>query len=172
MSKVHWWGVSWEAWQLEILRAEWTKGSSASVIGGLIGKSRNAVLGKRYRLKLPERAPRNGYSPGAKPWPNSVQPRAALPKLKPVVRPKPIPPKPVTDMKKAVPPKFYPDAKPIAVKAPIGIMELRDNTCRAIVGRGPDGLAVYCGDMTFAGQSYCEGHCAIYFNYDRPRRRA
>ncbi len=172
--------TTWGIWQLEILKSEWTKGSSGRVIGELIGKTRCSVLGKVHRLCLPKRPPRNGYATGVMQQrkqdglkKNGLKPGTAPP-LKKAVAP---PVNKVIDMpkikiNKATKPKFYPEAKPIVAKAPIGIMELNKNTCRAIVGRGANGLAVYCGDMTFKGNPYCSGHCALYYNYDYSRRRA
>jgi GcrA cell cycle regulator len=163
---------AWDQWQVDMLLEEWPKGTSTRIIGGLIGKTKNAVVGKVHRLKLPNRAARNGYHTGAMPK-DKVQAVAAIPTEKPVAAPKPPVVKEMIKLKKPTAPKFFPQAGPISAKPPIGIMELNNNTCKAIVGHGHNGLAVYCGDMTFAGKPYCASHCAIYYNYEhKPRRRA
>lgn len=173
--------TTWEPWQVETLRSEWALGSSGRAIGEIIGKTRCAVLGKVHRLKLEARAPRNGYATGVMQArkesglkKNGLKPGSFLPPVKKA----PAPPvnkviaMPKIKINKVTRPKFFPDARPITAKTPIGIMELRVNTCRAIVGHGANGLAVYCGDMTFRDKSFCEGHCAMYYDYNRTRRRA
>jgi hypothetical protein len=148
----------WTEEQIDILKAEWEKGSTGSVIGNLIGKSRNAVIGKANRLKLSQRAPRNGYTI---PLPSQKK-REYRRRVRKVVDM-------VISTKKATPPRFYAAAVPLTNKAPIQIMGLNASTCHAIVGRGPDGLATYCGDFTFADKPYCEGHCALYYQLPKAR---
>lgn len=152
--------VPWTEAEIEVLRREWTNGLSGSQIASLVNRTRNAVIGKANRLKLEARAPRNGTFYGSHNRQEKRKRRSH--KKKGAVTP--------SDMKKVTAPKFYPAAKPLTPKAPISIMELNGDTCRAIVGRGPDGLAVYCGDMTFGDKSFCEGHCALYYDTSRPSR--
>src|SRR6266436_5400215 len=48
----------WKEWQIDILKAEWPQEKlSATDIGILVSKTRNAVIGKCHRLKLGNRAP-------------------------------------------------------------------------------------------------------------------
>src|SRR6266478_5129166 len=153
----------WSDWQIDILKAEWPNGKlSASQIGNLIGKSRNAVIGKSHRLKLGNREPsgdkRTGKDRKERP-PPPLRTKASAPKIEMAII-----------KKKAIPPRFYPNAVPLTTKPPISIMELRTNTCRAPVGHGSDGLVVYCGDFTFADKPFCEGHCAMYYAPTRERR--
>lgn len=152
----------WSDKHIDLLKSEWKKGSPASVIAEVISKleegvffTRNAVIGKSYRLNLSERPPRNSGRP--------KQEKA------PRVRP-PKPEKSMIINKKASSPKFYPAAVPLTTKPPISIMGLNADTCHAIVGHGANGLAVYCGDFTFAGKPFCEGHCAMY--YQAPEARS
>ena len=154
----------WSEEHLDILKAQWEKGSTSTVIGALIGKTRNAVLGKANRLKLSPRAPSNG-SEGRPKKERPPRIRNRAPKSDMVIIPK------------KVPPKFYPQATPLTSKPPIGIMELNSNTCHAPAGYGPDGLMVYCGDFTFwdarnmAYKPFCEGHCAMFYQPPRERVR-
>lgn len=150
----------WSDEHIQVLREQWDKGLSGSQIGAMIGKTRCSVIGKARRLNLPRREPRNGHMAGTV---LSKRPR----KPPPPRGAKPSPDKKVFKHLKGKPvsPKHYPAAVPLTDKPPIGIMQLRRNSCRAIVGHGPDGLAVYCGDETFQGKSFCEGHCAMYYTY-------
>ena len=43
----------------------------------------------------------------------------------------------------------------------IGLLDLEHHHCRAIVGRGPDGLATFCGAPKSSG-SYCAEHAHHY----------
>lgn len=149
---------AWADWQVDILKSEWLKGTSASQIGLLINKTKNAVIGKSHRM------------PGFEPRGHSSivgRPKQERPPRKPRE-----PEKIMTIIKKATAPRFYPAAVPLTTKAPISIMELNAGTCRAIVGYGANGLAVYCGDMTFHEKPFCEGHCAMYYQPLDYRRRA
>lgn len=152
----------WTEDQRDILKAEWAKGTTCSQIGALLGKTKNSVIGQAHRMKLERRAPYNASAP-RKPRPPKAN--------------KPLLPKKsggqimVTINKKAAPPKFFAAAVPLTSKPPISIMGLNATTCRAIVGTGPDGLAVYCGDFTFQNKAFCEGHCAMYFQPPQERRR-
>ena len=154
---------AWQNWQLDILKAEWPKGTlSSSQIGNLIGKTRNAVIGKAHRLKLGNRTPSGDRRSGSDRKERPPRVKATIPRA------------PKTNMaiikKGVIPPRFYPEAVPLTTKPPISIMELVTNTCHAPVGYGPDGLVVYCGDFTFADKPYCEGHCAMYYAPPRVRR--
>lgn len=152
----------WTEGELAILRMEWANGLSGSQIGNLINRTRNSVIGKANRLKLEPRAPRNGNFYNATTGRQEKSKRRSH-KKKGAVTP--------SDMKnKITAPKFYPADKPLTAKAPITIMELNSLRCHAVVGHGPNGLAVYCGDWTF-GKSFCEGHCALYYDTVRTNRR-
>jgi GcrA cell cycle regulator len=60
----------WSAQQTEIFRTMWTDGATCREIANTLGVSKNAVVGKRARLKLPgrpnpaqQRGPRGRYGP-------------------------------------------------------------------------------------------------------------
>lgn len=149
----------WSEEHTDILKAEWPKGTTGSQIGLLVNKSRNAVIGKANRMRLGARSPRNA---------NYGQPKKERP---PRIKKARAPTTPMAIInKKAWAPRFLPAAVPLTNKAPIGIMELNDGTCHAIVGHGANGLAVYCGDFTFAEKPFCEGHCAMYYQPPNARR--
>lgn len=156
-------GIStWSDEHLDILKAEWERGLTGTQIGNLINKTRNAVIGKANRLGLNYRFPRNGSAN-----------RPKKPKKECVARIRAAPQRTMAIVnRKAVAPRHYPAAIPLTSNPPISIMELGLNTCHAIVGHGADGLAVYCGDMTFNDKPFCEGHCAMYYQPADYRHRA
>lgn len=51
---------------------------------------------------------------------------------------------------------------PVAPDGGVPLMDLRDHHCRAISGRGADGLATFCGADKASG-SYCAAHSLRYF---------
>lgn len=144
----------WTEEEITVLRREWGNGVSCREIGKLINRSKNAVIGKAHRLDLAER-PKN-----PKPVPSVKKVRVKITVIEMVAPPKRRVPKA---------PTFYAPEGPLSGSVPIGIMELTRDSCRSIVGYGPNGLAVYCGDQTFLGKSFCPTHCALY--YREPERR-
>lgn len=152
----------WTEAEEQILREGWERGLSGSRIGELVKKTRCSVLGKARRLNLPMRGASSGHGTNTARQRKPSAPRVPKGPRAPMEA---TPMRKLTPRGKPVAPKHYPDPVPITDKPPIGIMELSRNTCRAIVGHGSDGLAVYCGDDVFAGKSFCEGHCAMYYEY-------
>lgn len=151
----------WKDEDVEKLKELWERGLSGSLIGNELGKTRNAVIGKANRLGLTSRAlpcGHGGTPKGVRSGPLSI--KIDKPNIAMVVRRNP----------KVTPPKFFTERDLLSRKPPISIMELTSTTCHAPVGRGPDGLVTYCGDMTFSGKPFCEGHCAIFYNYEARRR--
>ena len=158
----------WDDEQIRILKEEWAKGSTGTEIARMINKTRNAVIGKARRMGLEERAPRNQHhssTPAGKLEPKKKRVR------KPAKRVDEIALKAKQEGGRNAP-VFYPAARPLTTKPPISIMELKMGTCRAVVGKAPDGLATYCGDDVFPGKSFCPGHCAMYFAPPKERRFA
>jgi GcrA cell cycle regulator len=75
----------WSAQQTEIFRTMWTDGATCREIANTLGVSKNAVVGKRARLKLPgrpnpaqQRGPRGRYGPRL-PQPPAPEPEPAIP---------------------------------------------------------------------------------------------
>jgi GcrA cell cycle regulator len=134
----------WNDYQKEMVILHWTAGKmSAAEIGKLIGKSRNAVIGKAHRL---------GLECPPKPAPSKPK----KPRIMATVM--------VTKKKKETTPTvlWFSDK-------PISIGELTELTCRSPSGYGSDGLMTYCGNMVFPGKAFCEGHCALYYVPPKPR---
>lgn len=83
--------MAWTEAQIADLKRLWTAGQSASQIGNALGVSKNAVIGKAHRLKLPARPSpiRRGAGPKKpKPAPlpkqvRRIQPRPAFKPTRP-----------------------------------------------------------------------------------------
>ena len=53
----------------------------------------------------------------------------------------------------------------------VSFLELKDDQCRSVEGRGDDGLAVYCGHSQKPGSSYCPFHSSVYeLVYEIPKK--
>jgi GcrA cell cycle regulator len=127
-----WWGE-----RIELLKALWRKGLSASEIGNELGVTRNAVIGKLHRIE--------GYTPE----PHKPAPRTAKPPPAPVWKPPP-PPKP---------------ARRVVINAPflnLTLDELKRGVCHY-----PHGEHVpyrFCGQPVKDGAPWCALHCRIVYS--------
>lgn len=124
------------------LKNEWNRPKfSATEIGGLLGISRSAIIGKAHRLKLEARAPTGG-----RPDPNIPRPpRKKRPVLTVVAQEEP-------DMSVARP-----------SNESVGLVDLENAHCRYIVAQDEKGLARYCGAPKAFG-SYCAYHAKMCYN--------
>ena len=85
--------MDWNDAAIAQLRILWAEGHSAAVIGWRMGASKNAVVGKAHRLKLPSRRSpiqRGGHVPP--PRAQRQHPAVALPALLSVPDSAPVPP--------------------------------------------------------------------------------
>ena len=183
--------MSWTPERTDTLKVMWTAGHSASEIARKLGHvTRNAVIGKVTRLKLPGRRP-----------PSPLKGRAKASKAdKPVKAEKPAPaPKrtagPMGSLEghrpnvikgvqgaqksgKAV-------ALPVSIKARlkaaraanaaarrVPITELGPRECRyAVNDAGPGGEHLFCGAPVKPGSSYCAAHHGVVYSPAPPRKR-
>ncbi len=60
--------MAWTDAQIADLKRLWTAGQSASQIGNALGVSKNAVIGKAHRLKLPARPSPSAFRIGTTRW--------------------------------------------------------------------------------------------------------
>ena len=162
----------WSEDRVEILKKLWAEGLSASQIASELGDvTRNAVIGKVHRLKLPKRArpagrtsprrPRTPRTPQATPPP---QRSASANRFNPVVfqsgrsarqRPQPVQPQDLSE--------------PIPLNATI--LTLTKHACRWPIGdpiEGKDDFC-FCGHESWEGKPYCEYHSRLAY-YPQPRR--
>ena len=142
MAAVSWWTDE----RVDELRARVGRGETGTEICVAMNAiSRNAVVGKIYRMRLGRPAPFAKVSNGAR------------------VR-RPANPRPT--IRKAKPPVADEPALPV-FENPKTLMELQFGDCRwPGDGRGIDML--YCGAPAFDGRSYCLAHCRIAFD-GKPR---
>jgi hypothetical protein len=130
------WSAEMEA-DLMLMRHD---GKSSSIIAEILTKNhgrkitRNAVIGKAKRLRLPRLKPN---APTEHKWRGSSAPR---PKRIRIVRFREVAPQPFTG------------------SLDIPFLELGPNQCREIVGVG---VALCCGQPQTAASSYCAHHHAI-----------
>ncbi len=105
----------------------WEEGLSAAEIGRELGCTRNAILGKKFRLGLPDRPP-SGPSGERKvrptqqklPKPPNSRPRFSIHHSEPVPEPPPL-------------------------ENAVSIIDLEEHHCRYPAGYGEDHLMRYCG---------------------------
>ena len=129
----------WTLEDIAILREGYGK-RSATLLSHEIGRSRNAVVGKAFRLGLSK-----NKKPGWMPMLQAPRPPRSLE----VIMPKPKPAVPI-------PPKIIPEDiwQPFAGTVPVPLIRLERDHCRWPVHGG------FCGCVIFAG-SYCAPHFKI-----------
>lgn len=162
-------GGTWTAERVEALRRLWGEGHSASAIAAQIGGiTRNSVISKAHRCKLPGRV---------------VGP-SAMAKRKPKVNPAV---KPVAAIKRApgrtkgatIPPAII-AAQPMPAETPVPlapvsrnltVLDLRPGDCRWPHGHpGQPGFG-FCGAPSVPGKPYCACHDAIAYSRPEPVRK-
>ena len=155
----------WTETQDAVLRELHGAGKSAAEIAAIIGgMTRNAVLGRAHRLKLPTHraAPSKAQAKRqAKKRRNSPERFEQGKKAKrPVFNIR----RPAEDI---LPPTVVPEPPPPPVPmANIGIMDLTSGMCRWPLGDGP---YRFCGHRKWGDKVYCEYHSRIA--YRPPERR-
>lgn len=165
----------WSAQKVEKLTALWADGLTASMIAERLGFSRNAIIGKIHRLRLPTPSQKVSQS---RPW-NFYGPRQPQCKHKQVaaavlpIQTKKDKPKIVT-----VPlPCIIPEAPskpgaPVICDAPgarlVTLEKRKEGQCRWPVNDGSPFL--YCGAPRAAGKPYCDHHWAISRQPPKKRR--
>lgn len=151
--------LPWTEERIAQLTKLWTDGKSCSVIAGIMGGgiSRNSVIGKVNRLKLPPRLVlAYHHSPRGDRIPPPPRPQSRSNMLK-VVRAKRAQPK-------TKPPEFNPSPEDIAIgawepiqgSAPVTFMDLGAGMCRWPIGDAKPYL--FCGLKVAEGKSYCPTH--------------
>lgn len=151
----HLYGSNWTVERIEQLRKLWKDGFSASQIGNILGVTRNAVLGKAHRTKMPPKG-------------TPVMPHRA-PKRQRQKLPKPqrAPPRKVSGQAPALPFAGF-------LNTEFGELDLfssgSPNQCRF-----PEGDSVpflYCGTETLPGQPYCTHHRELCWMSRAKRNRS
>ena len=157
-------GSLWTEERNAELKELWVQGLSAWQIGLVLGISRNAVMGKVYRMKLEKRAP-TGPNGGRQRKPGygvdgtgiALPHNHTLRKRKPYIRRTPNPQQFIRETGELI-------EQPHEVLAPpVSLMDLESHHCRWPIDGSP---TVYCGVQRIDGVSYCLTHARIA--YQRP----
>lgn len=144
----------WTEERLEQIKRLWAEGWSASEIGGEIGATRNAVIGKLHRHGQYRAGPRaTGLNPGS----NG--------KLKKKRGPTP------SKLKAWELGPLATDLPPDHADKPTELQQLEPHQCRwPCSGAGYQTL--FCGGDAVPEYSYCLRHCRMAYVPDRPRPRS
>jgi len=165
--------MSWTDERIDLLQKLWLQGMSASRIAAELanGLTRNAVIGKVYRLGLSGRTKVGGATspsprpqqkaasraPNPRPTSPMVQGNTAL-AIKPVAfeAPAPLPSRDVV----------------VSMSEPVTILELRESMCRWPIGDPTAAEFRYCGARKTPGEGpYCSHHARIAYVPQQDRRR-
>lgn len=135
----------WTPEKEKILRKMWAAGKSAREVGMVIGTTRNAVLGKVYRLQLPTlKTAKTQHVPKPKPKPK--------PENKPAVNAKEVG-------------KIY-----AAVRE--AVMGLGNGECRWLYGEPHENKIAFCRESVFETYPYCLKHCYhAYSNFEEAQEK-
>ena len=178
--------MSWTDERIDLLQKLWLQGMSASQIARELanGLTRNAVIGKVYRLGLSGRVKEASAEAGA-PQPRTSTRRArrrgrrrnartgASPKRRDL-HPRQYraggPARPLRSARatraRAPQRRRRPDVEPVT------IMELRDSMCRWPIGDPTQADFRFCGARKTPGEGpYCACHAAIAYQPEQDRRR-
>lgn len=163
---------AWSDDRVGQLKLRWAQGWSASQVAKELNKlpgppvSRNGVIGKVHRLRLPERAaastPKKGavMAPAKSRFLNKVEPHRtrAIPKL---------PPKPVSDARPPSEPletHDRPRPELVDTSCTCSMDELTAKRCKWPIGDPATESFAYCGrDKPAEGGPYCAGHQEIAY---------
>ena len=168
--------MSWTDDRIEMLKAHWQAGMTASQIAEALGQgvSRNAVIGKAHRLGLE-----------ARPSPVKVTEAAAAVVAAVVGAVQGAiegaiggaiehviggtPPAALAPAAKA-PPKRPSRAAPAAKPARTTLLDLSEKVCKWPIGHPGETDFHFCGKPAQVSFPYCSEHCAIAYQAQLPRR--
>jgi GcrA cell cycle regulator len=129
--------TAWPEWRTERLRELMApRNLTAQQIAIELGITRNAVIGKCHRLKLPL-----PMRPAAAPE------RKRKPRLKPIWKPRPAPAVTV--------------CAPVA--GAVSMIDLTSQTCRWPLWEDDRAPRLYCGAQVITGGSYCREHSGLAY---------
>jgi GcrA cell cycle regulator len=153
---------SWPDWRTALLKQFWQQGLTGSQIALRLGMTRNAVVGKRWRLGLaPRQTPRDRERQQ-----NLRRAKRAAKERERRQQPGYSPPK---RQKPQLPGDIYMvDSKRIAsIGVPLEKLTWNGShpsNCRAIVSEDKAKQTLYCGLPVWESESYCAAHCRRFFN--------
>ena len=142
---------TWTPERVEALKRLWAEGHSASVVARMLEiKSRNSVISKVHRLKLPARMQAQGTAMKRHGGRKRYAPQSDRPKLKPIMNPDP---RPVFIERTPEQTVSFADLEPHHCRYPYGESDYR-----------------FCGCDKVPGQSYCAHHMRIAYSVPSPKR--
>lgn len=154
----------WTPERTNALIALWDEGHSTAEIGRRLGVTKNSVVGKVHRLRLPKRGSPihgGGGHSGRSEAPISIS-RASVARA-PITRPAAsLPPRPaaVAVQPQPIIPKVVYEPMPANV---IKLSALTSDMCSWPIGDpGTDGFR-FCGRSAVTGKPYCAEHCSIAY---------
>lgn len=154
--------VSWNEKEINLLKELWSQKMTTQEIADEIGngKTKNSIIGKARRLDLPNKTQRKSRVVMCAPH---ILEKGRANKV-PFVFRKAAP-------SNRLPPSPIEAPKSVTEGAGIGMMQLKWNSCRGIVGYrdGQLSAAVYCGEKSKPGKSFCPYHASIFLVPPRPR---
>lgn len=166
--------MSWTEERIELLRKLWLDGMSASRIASELanGLTRNAVIGKVYRLGLSGRTKPSGMVESTPKIRDRPAPRAthAVPASVPLVQGNTALAFDPTPAEAAVP--DVAEEVVVAFVEPVTIVELRESMCRWPIGDPGSAEFRFCGAAKRIGAGpYCAHHAGIAYQPQHDRRR-
>ncbi|MCL2385341.1 MAG: GcrA cell cycle regulator [Alphaproteobacteria bacterium] len=169
--------MSWTNERIDLLQKLWLEGCSASRIASELGSgiTRNAVIGKVYRLGLSGRAKTPGehmteaFSNPSVSQKMSRRATSARSSSKAIIG----------NIALALEPLIFEPPQPqpvgeivVPICEPVTILELRESTCRWPIGDPAQADFRFCGVKKVASQGpYCATHARIAYHNPHDRRR-
>ena len=151
--------MAWTPERIEELTQLWNAGHSASVIGKRLGVSKNAVVGKAHRLKLPARP--SPIRRQAKPQAPVRKPAPAL--TRPTAEPVAVTPQP--------PVVVAEEARPPQPMIRTG-QQPSPRKCQWPIGDPTKPDFHFCGEAAVPSKPYCAEHCAVAYVIKARDRRS
>ncbi|WP_273759738.1 GcrA family cell cycle regulator [Bartonella sp. ML70XJBT.G] len=173
--------MGWTDERVELLKKFWSEGLSASQIAAQLGGvSRNAVIGKVHRLKLPGRGKtaqgnvRAQKTPASSP--SSPRIRRTPSTVSPTIAPSCSVGATALKVESVVEDIKEPDVpeKPnvvVPISRHLNLLQLSENTCRWPVGDPLSSDFHFCGADSGENSPYCAFHAKIAFQPISERRR-
>lgn len=155
--------MAWNDESEALLAKLWTDGLSASQIASRIGGvTRNAVIGKRIRMGLPDRGTRNTQRTRKSTAGRRTQPQ----RKRHLVFGKHYVPGAQVEEFRAQPDLVIPESERKS------LLDLTETSCRWPIGDPKEPDFHFCNRSKVEGKSYCAFHCARAYDGVPVRRRA
>lgn len=161
--------VDWTPARVEYLTKRWKEGASASQIAFEIGAgaTRNSVIGKVTRLKLPKHSvatrsyvQRQRQQARVQRAAHPTKPRLTAGQAAKAKRVAGRAQQPACPLPPPIPPEFYQETEVgVDFTSRVGMMDLTSTTCRFPASTPWEPPYMFCGNPVAPEQVYCEHHC-------------